>query len=91
VTDLQLFWADYKDQLLELNVKENSQTREPRNLNFNWLAIDFTEQQLMLKLEFEDALQISANSENDMLDIKFIAPDFFTDLNGNPVEEDTVV
>ena len=43
LTDLQLFWIEFKDELLELSVKEDSQYSKARDLRFEWLVIDFTD------------------------------------------------
>ena len=80
---MQYFWFLYKSQLLELTVKEKYESEQNRDLNFDWIVLDYENEKMTLQLEFSDAVEISSKDENDILTIKFINSNFFLDKNGN--------
>ena len=65
---------------------------DDRNLAFNWTILEYKDEQLALKLEFEDPRVISAAQEPDILIITFLAEDFFFDIEGSePIEKGTQI
>ena len=90
-TNLQYFWFLYKDQLLEITVEEKYESTRSRNLDFDWIILDYVNEKLTLQLEFVDAAEVSSQNENDILTIKFLNANFFIDTNGNPIEEEATI
>ena len=46
--DMQKFWLEYKDKLLELSIVENDEVEFQRDLSFKWIVLEYLEKQLTL-------------------------------------------
>ena len=51
--------------------------------------LEISDQYLKLQLLFEDAKLVSSSSEYDQIEIQFIQPEVFVNLQGVPVRSDT--
>ena len=56
---MQLFWYTHKDQLLDISIKPSNYYEFPRNLDFKWIVKEYSQDKLILQLEFDNAVDIS--------------------------------
>ena len=83
------FWQCIKDEVLLVEVQQAAGYDKVRDTSFNWTVIGYSDKELDLLIEFNEAIYVSSNAEPDVLCLKFIASSFFYDQNGLPIAEDT--
>ena len=65
--------------------------KESRNLAFTWNVTQFTKDDFMIQLVFEEAFYISSFSESDIVEITFVDTSLFFDFAGQPITNGTVI
>ena len=63
--------------VLEIKVLSRSENAFERNLAFSWDLLEMTKRRLRIKLNFADAIVVSADTEPDLLSITFRDPYIF--------------
>ena len=61
---------------------------DPEKLSFEWNIVEMTLRTVELQLFFEEALQVSANFEPDILRLSFVDKYMFVGTNDMPIEID---
>ena len=66
------FWMCIKDYILMVEVEQASGYENQRDTSFNWKVTEYTGYDLILQLEFNEAVYVSSNAIPDVLKITFI-------------------
>ena len=56
LTNMQNFWRENKDNILQLTVRETDRYDSERDLHFDWVMLEFTSQIMKIQLQFNDAV-----------------------------------
>lgn len=50
LSDQQLFWLNYKNDILDLSIRDDYLTQFPRDLSFTWVVTEYSDSLLKLQL-----------------------------------------
>ena len=62
-----------KEKVLKVEVEQAAGYDKQRDTSFNWTVIEYTGYDLILQLEFNEAVYVSSNTIPDVLKITFIS------------------